>query len=48
MKLKPYLYYYCKLHKQSATMQKIRRYCSVVDCPHLGQRKRKNYRRKRK
>ncbi len=42
MKLDFNLYYFCKLEKKSATIEKIRRFCSKRDCPHLGVRKRKN------
>ncbi|MEI7765532.1 MAG: hypothetical protein WCI93_03025 [bacterium] len=42
MKLNKEIYYYCKLYKKTCTLKKIRIYCSEVDCPHLGQRRKKN------
>ncbi len=42
MKLRFDVYYFCELKKKSATMEKIRRYCSVIECPHLLARKKKN------
>ena len=42
MKLKSDIYYYCMLGKPTATIVKIRRYCATHECPHLGQRKKKN------
>ncbi len=42
MRLNLNLYYFCELKKKSATIEKIRRFCSKNNCPHLGVRKRKN------
>jgi hypothetical protein len=42
MKLRFEIFYYCQLGKLTASIEKIRRYCAPHQCPHLGQRKRKN------
>jgi hypothetical protein len=34
-------YYFCRLNKPNATLEKIRRYCFPQHCPHLGIKKRK-------
>jgi hypothetical protein len=33
------IYYFCKLGKKDATIEKIRRYCFPQECPFLGKRK---------
>ncbi len=41
-KLRLDLYYFCGKRKSSATLEKIRRYCSPVGCRHLMTRPKEN------